>query len=104
MPALISGCKSNGSGTVAYEFVEGRPYPEQGAFRYEGVFNAGGDGIDAILLVDGNEADRRAIRVGEKQKVTLRCSELTAGQHQFELQLGTKMGAKKVANGIVIIR
>jgi hypothetical protein len=89
---------------MTYEFVEGKPSPASGAFRYDGVFNVRGEGIDAILVVDGNEVDRKPLPQGVKQKVTLNSSGLTAGQHTFELQIATNHETKNVANGIVVIK
>jgi len=101
---FVLGCSKSGSASVSCRFVEGRPYPEKAAFRYEGMLNVHGAECEVRLVVDGTEADRLVVQEGEDQRITLKCSGLSPGQHDFEVWTKIKNQSQKAMSGGVIIK
>lgn len=103
-PPFLTGCTGSASSRGSCELVNGKPFPEKGAVRYEATFNVTGPGIEAVLIVDANEADRAVLPVGEEQKITLKSTGLAPGEHRFELRSVTKDGGHKHQTGVFIVQ
>lgn len=101
---LFEGCTRSSANQGVCKMVQGRPYPEKGAMRFEGTFDVTVPGIEAVLLVDGSEADRVALPIGEGQKLTLKCDGLAQGEHRFELKSMLKEVSVTRAKGIVVVK
>jgi hypothetical protein len=101
---LFIGCNGSRTASATCKYIQGQPYPEKGAFRYEGIFDVHGGEYEVVLIVDGTEADRVALGIGEKQHFTLKCMGLTSSQHSFELRTENDKEPHKVLNGVVVIK